>query len=220
MPHPITIQPTDDGSHTLFSPSTRETYHSTRGAVGESLHVFIQTGLLACTNQKLRVLEFGFGTGLNAYLTALFSENFEHINYTSIEKFPLENSLHEQLNFARIYGNRPDLFQQIYSCEWETENSISDTFSLKKIKADFTETDLKDDYYNLIFFDAFSPEKQPELWTETVFRKIYQATAAGGILTTYCAKGAVRRALQAAGFAVERLPGALGKREMLRGRKR
>ncbi len=213
------LKQTEDGSHTLYVTAIDETYHSVHGATNESLHVFIHAGFDLYRKKELNILEVGFGTGLNAYLTALSAEEGNKtVHYTSVEKYPIGEETWTQLNFAGNDADKQALFEKIHSTEWEKEICITDNFYLQKIQADFCNLDLKDDF-DLIYYDAFSPEKQPELWTESIFQKLYLHTKPEGILTTYCAKGSVRRAMQAAGFTVERIPGPKGKREMLRARK-
>lgn len=209
------LQETEDGSHTLYLPEIDETYHSTHGAVNESRHVFLRAGFDCCPKPELYVLEVGFGTGLNAYLTALESECKSLVHYYTVEKFPLAEAAWSQLNFAARCGGDEALFQAIHAAAWGCDVELSPKFHLQKIEADFTCLSLHKQF-DLIYYDAFSPEKQPELWTEAIFEKLYALTSKGGILTTYCAKGSVRRAMQAAGFAVERILGPKGKREMLR----
>jgi tRNA U34 5-methylaminomethyl-2-thiouridine-forming methyltransferase MnmC len=212
------LRQTEDGSHTLYVPSIDETYHSIHGAINESRHVFIEAGLSLIEKDEIRVLEIGLGTGLNAFLTAIYGEKTgKKISFTSIEKFPLEEVIWQQLNYGSALNNY-SLFTDIHAAAWEQEVVITPNFTLMKLQADLKSLSLSSEY-DCIFFDAFSPEKQAELWTEDIFKNLYKHTADGGILTTYCAKGAVRRAMQAVGFEVERIPGPFGKREMLRARK-
>lgn len=206
---------TEDGSHTLYVPSIDETYHSTHGAINESLHVFIHAGFELCAKQEIKVLEMGFGTGLNAYLTALASQAKKAVHYTSVEKYPLPEAVWRSFNYASAYGENQTLFEQIHLSAWNDEIQLTPNFYLNKMEADFSAITLHEKF-DLIFFDAFSPEKQPELWSLPIFEKLYAHTEATGILTTYCAKGAVRRAMQAAGYTVQRIAGPVGKREMLR----
>lgn len=212
------LRETEDGSHTLYVPVIDETYHSIHGAVNESKHVFIEAGLSLIEKQEIKVLEIGFGTGLNALLVAIYAQNSgKRISYTSIEKYPIEELVWEQLNYGEVLSSTK-LFNTLHRVAWGSKAVITPNFSLKKLQADLKSLSLSDQY-DCIFFDAFSPEKQAELWTEDIFRYIYTHTADNGVLTTYCAKGAVRRVLQAVGFKVERIPGPVGKREMLRARK-
>ena len=205
---------TEDGSHTLYVPEINESYHSIHGAIQESLHVFVEAGLNHCVKNNIRVLEVGFGTGLNAFLTCLASKN-KHIDYVGIEKNPLPEECRKSLNYGNFYGDAADIFEKIHAAEWGPPFPITANFTLCKLQGDFLSLPLPDKY-DVIFYDAFSPEKQPELWTETAFQKLFNHSSNGGIATTYCAKGAVRRAMQAAGYTVERLAGFNGKREMLR----
>jgi len=209
---------TSDGSHTLFVPEIDECYHSSHGAIQESRHIFIEAGLKQCANAKLKVLEIGFGTGLNAFLTLIEAENNQkNIHYSSLELFPVEIEKALQLNYTDGYSTEfRKHFELLQTSPWNTNVQISPYFSLEKIEADFTTFELSTKY-DVIYFDAFSPEKQPEMWSLLQFEKIAKQCNPGAILTTYCAKGIVRRAMQAAGFTMERLPGPPGKREILRG---
>ncbi len=216
------IEITADGSHTLFVPELNEHYHSVNGAVQESKHVFIDSGLHHCTENEINVFEVGFGTGLNAFLTLLDAKSStKTVHYIGIEAYPLNADTISKLNYSQNYSSHhQNLFSKLHSVEWETETSITPTFFLTKLKADLTEFDwskLKD--INLIYFDAFAPEKQPDMWTQSIFDNLYDVAARGAVMTTYCAKGVVRRMMQQAGFVVERLPGPPGKREMLRATK-
>jgi tRNA U34 5-methylaminomethyl-2-thiouridine-forming methyltransferase MnmC len=209
---------TSDGSHSLFVPEIDECYHSTYGAVQESRHIFIDAGLRQCHKTEIYVLEIGFGTGLNAFLALLEAERSEKkINYISLELFPVEINKALQLNYPDILA--PDnrkVFRQMHTCAWNEEIQVTPFFGLNKIKTDFLEFVFKNNF-DVVFFDAFSPDKQPEMWSNKQFEKIYAHCNPGAILTTYCAKGIVRRTMQSAGFEVERIPGPPGKREMLRG---
>lgn len=208
---------TEDGSHTLYSDSVGECYHSQHGAVQESEHIFIKSGWEKCTRKDVNILEIGFGTGLNAFLTVLRAQkDKKHVHYTTIELFPVESNITDQLNYPeQVDINSTDLFRQLHTAEWQKPAAVTPYFTLEKINADFTTLDLTESY-DLIYFDAFSPEKQAEMWTQECFEKIFAHANPEAILVTYCAKGYVRRALQAAGFTVERLQGPPGKREMLR----
>ena len=211
---------TEDGSHTLFVPEIDECYHSTHGAIQESRHVFIDAGLKQCVKSEINVLEIGFGTGLNAFLTMIEAEKIgKRICYTSLEKYPVNTENIFQLNYPNeiATANREN-FEKLHTSEWNENIQISPFFSLKKIEADFTSFTFNE-MFDVIFFDAFSPEKQPEMWTEELFKTLFTHCNTDAILTTYCAKGFVRRAMQEVGFEVERLPGPPGKREILRARK-
>lgn len=208
---------TEDGSHTLFVPGIDECYHSTHGAIQESRHIFLEAGLKQCIKQEIRVLEIGFGTGLNAFLTLLEAEGSgKHIHYTSLELYPVEVEKALQLNYpAEIAPDKKIFFDRLHTSPWNAETEITPNFTLKKIETDFTGY-IFEGKLDVVYFDAFSPEKQPEMWSKELFEKIYLHCNPGAILTTYCAKGIVRRAMQEAGFTVERLPGPPGKREILR----
>ena len=213
---------TDDGSDTLFVRELGEHYHSTFGAIQESMHVFIEAGLKKCSQSPITVFEVGFGTGLNSWLTALEAERTNQIiRYISVEKFPLPPIIWERLNYPNVIrGGDPELFRKIHQAEWDKEVKISDNFFILKLSSDLTEFDYSGlPLFDLIYFDAFSPDKQPELWHSSIFRNISDQCAPEAKIVTYCAKGAVRRSLTEVGFAAERIPGPPGKREMLRGTK-
>ena len=212
------IKKTLDGSHTIYVPEIGEHYHSVNGAVQESRHVFIDAGLKVCEKNEIHIFEIGFGTGLNAFLAFLEAEQSgKNIIYTAVELYPLTEDETNQLNYSEYIGKgMEEQFRAIHAAKWNIETKISSHFAIKKNLEDFTVYDLQEKY-DVIFFDAFSPEKQPEMWTENIFSRLYEHCNAGAILATYCAKGAVRRAMQTAGFFVERLPGPSGKREILRG---
>lgn len=213
------IRFTEDGSTTLYIPEMNENYHSIHGAIQESMHVFIQSGLYQKQSmEEIRIFEMGFGTGLNCFLSFLHSGK-SRIWYTALEKYPLEQKLIEQLNFTeKIIKNNSiqDFFNSIHSIDWNNlPINVYESFSLQKCKGDILDysTDKK---FDLIYYDAFAPQFQPELWTQQVFRKMYSFLNPNGILVTYCAKGEVRRNMLKSGFQVERISGPPGKREMLR----
>ena len=209
---------TSDGSKTIHLPEWNEQYHSKHGAIQEALHVFIKNGLDLFQNEKVALLEIGFGTGLNAFITFLeASKRNLEIAYTGVEAYPVALEEIKELNYqevlnAEIYA---EYFDKMHAAAWENSIEISEKFSLLKRKQFFK--DINDTgAYNLIYFDAFGARVQPELWSEDIFAKMYKALKLKGVLVTYSAKGSVRRAMQAVGFEVERLPGPPGKREMLR----
>lgn len=221
MEQKVQIESTADGSHTLFVPSLNEHYHSVNGAKQESEHIYINAGLLHFTKEKLNLLEIGFGTGLNAYLTLLITEQTtKHIDYTSLELYPLSIDIVKDLNYVENSDSKyKSLYLKLHESEWNCKIEITPSFYLTKIQTDFSQLDLPDNsdiLFDVIYFDAFAPEKQPEMWSQEIFNYLYSKTNRGGILTTYCAKGVVRRMLQQAGYCVERLAGPPGKREILR----
>jgi tRNA U34 5-methylaminomethyl-2-thiouridine-forming methyltransferase MnmC len=211
---------TADGSHTFYVPELKEHFHSIHGAIQESNHVFIRNGLFKCNKQKLVVLETGFGTGLNVLLTLLHKGERE-IRYFSLEKYPLSANEYNRLNYPDLIpGNTQSLFLTIHQCEWNKEAEIVPGFLLTKLQADLTDFSFKHlPCFDLIYFDAFAPGKQPEMWSEPVFSKIAEHTSQGGIFVTYCTQGEVRRTLTRAGFFMQRIPGPPGKKEMLFGEK-
>ena len=215
------LEQTADGSYTLYVPELDEHYHSVKGALTESQHIFIDMGLKHSTVPSPRILEIGLGTGLNCFLTLLTAEETErHIHYTGIERYPLDMETISKLDYPSLIhkGHETDYFA-IHQTPWEKDVELSPWFTLHKLKGDFTCYTF-DKGYDIIYFDAFAPEKQPEMWEQSLFDKLYHVLNEGGILTTYCAKGVVRRMLQTAGFKVERLPGPPGgKREILRATK-
>ena len=209
---------TGDGSHTLYVSELDEHYHSIHGAIQESDHVFIINGLDYCKADQVCIFETGFGTGLNAFLSAIYSVTHnKKIFYTSIEKYPLSESIINSLNYKEFVEERyAYLFEKIHSCRWDLKQDILPGFTLLKIKGDLLTSSLKG-HYDTIFFDAFGPEKQPDMWTDEVLGKISEITAPGGILVTYCVKGSVQRSLKKSGFNISLLPGPPGKRFVLRG---
>lgn len=215
------IRQTKDGSVTLFVPGLNEHYHSINGALQESMHVFIRAGLEASWQNatELAILEIGFGTGLNALLTlqqTLLQK--KKVFYHTLEKFPLPLALIEQMHFENFILN-PELLDYLpilHTAPWDSPVGITPNFTLEKTEADLQTYSFNPEQYHLIYFDAFAPEKQPELWTEDIFRKLFNALKPNGSLVSYCAKGSFKRSLKAAGFRVEALPGPPGKREMTR----
>ena len=203
-----------DGSHTLYLSNLNEHYHSTFGAISESMHIFIRHGLQALNQNPVRLLEAGFGTGLNAWLTLIEGESAGRtIDYTGIEKFPLEMDTIRQLNYPALLKKDDSVFLRLHEVEWERSHKLTPGFTLTK-----TRTDLQlfstEQSFNLIYFDAFAPEIQPELWSAELFERLGRMMIPGGILVTYSAKGMVRRNLLHAGFQVAKHPGPAGKREI------
>jgi len=219
----VEIRETLDGSQTLYLGELDEHYHSTFGAVQESQHVFIQAGFNQCPQSDIRVLEIGFGTGLNCYLTLLAGLiSGKKVWYSAIEKFPIPEEVWGKLIFSHHFpDSNPEWFSLIHQAQWNGEAEIHPQFILHKIESDLLDMGWeKLPFVDLVYFDAFSPEKQPELWSRSIFEMIFDRLNSEGILVTYCAKGDVRRILQSVGFVVERIPGPPGKREMIRATKR
>lgn len=216
----IEIIKTSDGSQTLYLPEMEEQYHSVNGAVTESEYVYIDKGYHYCKNDPVTVFEIGFGTGLNCLLTALSAtEQKRFTTYYSIEKYPLEDSVIRQLTYGEaISEEATEIFKKIHSCEWNIPVKITNYFKLIKLRSDLINDNLTlKEACDVIYFDAFGPDKQPEMWTPSIFKKIFEIVAPGGVLVTYSAKGEVRRQLTSCGFKMERLPGPPGKNQMLRG---
>lgn len=231
---PFQIRKTADGSDTILIPALEEHYHSIYGAIQEARHVFINAGLKAISEHinPVNILEVGLGTGLNCFLTFLENQSFptpgdagvirdpRYICYTAIEAYPLDNDLVFKLNYLEKLNESKsaEIFTAFHHSPWNQKNKITERFDLTKLSiklADFLP--VPGVVFDLIYFDAFGPKAQPEMWTEEVFEKMYSALKPGGILVTYCAKGEVKRTLKSVGFRVETLPGPPGKREMTRG---
>jgi tRNA U34 5-methylaminomethyl-2-thiouridine-forming methyltransferase MnmC len=213
---------TADGSGTLYSEKLNDHFHSVNGAITESRHVFIKNGYLNKTDSgHLTVFEVGFGTGLNCLLTALAAAEYcQEISYYTIEKYPLPDDILMTLNYGQFFGSEGlMLYDRICRSPWDKITLVNPMFELCKIKADFLVTPVPVSP-DLIYFDAFGPDKQPEMWTSDMFKKLCEAASPNACIVTYSAKGEVRRQLAAAGFFMERLPGPPGKREMLRGIKK
>lgn len=210
---------TNDGSSSLFVPELNETYHSIHGAIAEAKHVFLKKGLEEKKHLEIvRILEVGFGTGLNCLLTYLKSKNENlNIEYTGIEKYPITPEELKAVNYG-IELNAVKEFDEINKSEWENIAVISDNFKLKKLKFDLESDDLIGPF-DLVYFDAFAPNKQAAMWTSEIFTKIYNQLEKDGLLVTYCCQGQVKRTLKEVGFEVQKTDGPPGKREMLTARK-
>lgn len=213
---------TGDGSVTIHLPEWDEQYHSKHGAVQEAKHVFLKMGLhhwlASNATRSLKILEIGFGTGLNAFLTMLEAERMQlDVDYHGVEAYPVAQDEIELLNYPESVNatNAKASFQKMHSIAWEQPTSITDRFVLCKVNKKFEQIDAAN-LFDLIYFDAFGARVQPELWGEDIFSSMYKALRTNGVLVTYAAKGSVRRAMISAGFQVEKLPGPPGKREMLR----
>lgn len=226
---------TSDGSTTIQIEDWNEQYHSIHGAIQEANHVFLKHGLFFYSDKlsqtesqsietpeskPISILEIGFGTGLNAFLTLIEAEKLKlNINYVGVEAYPVQLDEIVQLNYVELISEkRADIFKNMHANSWEVEHQITPNFQLEKQEKFFQ--DISDiDTFDIIYFDAFGARVQPELWTEDIFKIMFNALKENGVLVTYSAKGSVRRAMQTVGFIVERLPGPPGKREMLRATK-
>lgn len=214
---------TEDGSSTLYSEVFQSHYHSTHGAINESMHVFIEYGLSfynksGHTHANISILEYGLGTALNALLTAETIKNDDRvIKYTSLEAYPISTQQHHDLNYGQL-RSATELFDKIYAAPWGQMIPITPNFSLRKIETKFEDYEA-DQQYDIIYYDAFAPTSQAHLWEEAMMKKCHENLKKGGILVTFSAKGSFKRALKSVGFEVERLPGPPGKREMTRATK-
>jgi tRNA U34 5-methylaminomethyl-2-thiouridine-forming methyltransferase MnmC len=213
---------TQDGSTTIHLTDLNESYHSKHGAIQEAYHVFIKHGLSLFQGKSVSILEIGFGTGLNTFITYLEGlKSYHHINYTGIEAYPISSSEVSQMNYVQQLKatQAASVFEHIHQCPWEIPHSISPEFTLTKRQQLFHDiTDVNT--YDLIYFDAFGFRVQPELWSEDVFQLMFNALKNEGVLVTYACRSSIKKAMLAVGFEVEKLPGAPGKREMLRAFKR
>ena len=214
---------TEDGSHSLFVPDLKETYHSFHGALQESRHVFIEKGL-SDYNEKfnaisIQVLEIGLGTGLNALLTAEWAQvNQVAVEMISIEAYPIPSDMVTKLNYPALLGkdHADEWFQSIHGTPWETRSEIHPLFHLRKVNSKLESYPLPSQQFQVIFFDAFAPNKQAELWELDILGKIYNSQATNSYFVTYCAKGQLKRDLKSLGYEVETLEGSPGKKEMVR----
>lgn len=209
---------TADGSHSLLSENFNVSYHSKHGAIQESQHVFINAGLLhrSKTKQVLNVLEIGFGTGLNALMTLQIAEQHQlKINYQTYEAYPISDTHVSELNYATQLDIDPSILDHLHHCDWNTPHIIQPYFQFTKWLKRFEEITDKDQF-DVIYFDAFAPNAQTELWEKPLLQKMYDALKPEGVLTTYCAKGVVKRCFKTIGFELESIPGPPGKREMTR----
>lgn len=212
---------TEDGSHSVFVPALNEHYHSVHGAMTESMHVFIDAGFhyVVPGRTTLNILEVGFGTGLNALLTFIYAAQADvSINYFAVEPYPLNNEMLGQLNYPVLQdvANAGAVFMSMHNAPFDVASAISEKFVMQKVSERFEVSVLPVSFFDLVYFDAFSPAVQPELWTREVFDIAAKAMKPGAVLVTYCCKGEVKRQLRAAGFDVKKIPGPPGKREMIR----
>lgn len=208
---------TEDGSSSLKLDDFDEQFHSIHGAYSESMHVYINAGFKALSAyDTVSVLEMGLGTGLNAFLTYL-NQSPQTVRYHAVEAFPLQENEWSKLSFPGFdVPEHREFFNKIHQCGVGEWCPLTDTFILKKSIARFEELSFEPNQYDLVYYDAFSPDVQPELWTSDLFAKIYDSMRENALLVTYCAKGVVKRALKSVGFVLESLPGPLGKREITR----
>ena len=211
---------TNDGSHTLDAPFLGEHYHSLHGAVSESIHVYIENGIAAINKKcKITILEVGFGTGLNAFLSLHHARsNNLKTRYITFETRPLHLNLARKLNYGEIIGNDCSDFIRLHELSWNSVHRTEDLFVLEKIRQPIENIQYENEF-DIVFFDAFGPRYQPELWGKNIFRKIFRSLKFGGILVTFCAKGQVKRDMGDIGFRVDAIPGPPGKREMIRAHK-
>lgn len=233
MHHKLIV--TEDGSHSLFVEELNEHYHSVHGAIRESKHVFMEAGLKymstlkASTESKsshIRILEVGFGTGLNTFLTILESQKLPNtIDYVTLEAYPLSSDVITSLNYSSLLVEQSNaamalqlLFNMMHLAEWDTTVGLTSKFKLHKIHSTLQQAELKEQF-DLVYYDAFGPTAQPEMWEHAIFAKLWDVMSEDAVLVTYCAKGSVKRILKAIGFQVEALPGPPGKREMIRATK-
>lgn len=213
----IKIITTNDGSHSLLNEELQETYHSRHGAIQESVYVFISQGLDRVRHlSSIRVLEVGFGTGLNAFLAAQWAaQQQKPIHYFSLERYPVPESIWAVLNYSGA-GVERELFEKLHRAPWQQWAPIDSYFSIYKIESSLQEADLKQQQADVIFFDAFAPNKQPDMWELPMLEKVVATLNQGGVFVTYCAKGQLKRDLKSLGLEVQSLPGPPGKREMVR----
>lgn len=215
----LEIITTSDGSHSLLNTLLKESYHSHHGALQESLHVFIERGLkffIAENNPaSIQIFEVGFGTGLNALLTLQHAVKSKiHITYTSVDTLPLDKNIWSNLNFAGTSDDK-EYFSRLHSVEWDLTQKISEEFNLLKLKSSLQTVELGS-AYDIVYFDAFAPSKQPEMWEYKLLERVAFAMRSGGVFVTYCAKGQLKRDLKDLGLTVETLAGPPGKKEMIR----
>lgn len=223
------VQITLDGSHTINLPEWNVTYHSSFGAIRESRHVYIKAGLeYALQNAVLKnsskyIFEMGFGTGLNALLTLEYAlQHQQEIYYHAVETDPLAPQEASLLNYTHQLSNPSlkELFEKMHRSSWDLEVMVHPLFTLHKTKQSLQTATLKNNRFNIVYYDAFAPCVQPELWSKPIFQKMYNLLQEEGVLVTYSSKGEVRRTMQDVGFTVEKIPGPPGKREIVRGLKK
>ncbi|MEI6681902.1 MAG: tRNA (5-methylaminomethyl-2-thiouridine)(34)-methyltransferase MnmD [Bacteroidota bacterium] len=228
----LVVTRTADGSDTVFRPDLNQHYHSTFGAVQETRQIFIENGFLHSISKKqpgnrssseiLHILEIGFGTGLNALMTLIEAEKRKiNLHYTSVEPYPLDETCWMVLNYPDLPGSADysRQFSELHQAAWNRPVNLTPKFILHKVREKIEHFQPDFGTFDLVYFDAFGPDAQPELWTEEIFRNVGMGMAPGAVLVTYSVKGTVVRALRAAGFTTEKLPGPPGKRHILRATK-
>jgi len=208
---------TKDGSHSLFVPDLNENYHSVHGSISEAIHIFVNSGLLSHPKKNINILEIGFGTGLNTLLT-LENIKSRKVHYTSLEPYPISSEIYNKLNFHTLTNSNSETFLKLHRSDWEKEVFISENFTLYKTQTRLHNF-ISEKKFDVIYFDAFSPDKQTEMWTIKVFEKCFNLLNKDGFLITYCAKGIFRRTLKSVGLEVISLDGPPGKRQMTRANK-
>jgi len=211
---------TEDGSHSMFSEKHGVSYHSKYGAIQETEHVFINAAFRhQLPSSSLSILDIGFGTGLNAYMTYLEAISKKvNVNYVGIEAYPISLEEAQQFNYAQQLKQDNSTFLKLHESDWDIPHKVSEFFIFEKNQTRFENLNFKNQF-DIIYFDAFAPNAQPELWEENVLQKMFDALKVNGVLTTYCAKGVVKRTLKKVGFEIDAIPGPPGKREMTRGKK-
>lgn len=213
---------TADGSKTIFIPEMDENYHSGHGALQEAVHVFIKNGLtLFLEKKEISVFEMGFGTGLNALLSLIEAEkNALKVQYVGIEAFPVEEQMALEMNYTSLLGEEYEhVFQRMHYLPWGTDQELTPNFTFRKVFAKIEEHIPETEHFDIVYYDAFGPRAQQDMWDLSILAKMYDMLKPGGVLVTYCAKGQVKRDLKAIGFKIEALPGPPGKREMTRATK-
>lgn len=217
----LRIFETQDGSHSIFAEQFGVSYHSKYGAIQETQHVFIDAALRfkAVLQKDIRILEMGLGTGLNAYMTYLEARKRNlQVHYTGVEAYPVTQEQWQQLNYEEqldVAEDEKGIFEYLHNCSWDETHLINGNFTFLKRHIHFEDL-LLEQNFDIVYYDTFAPNAQPELWEQKLFQKMYDALRKDGILVTYCAKGEVKRTMKSVGFEVERLKGPPGKREMTR----
>jgi len=213
---------TGDGSKTIRIIDLEENYHSSHGALQEAMHVFIENGLKATDKKDLNIFEMGFGTGLNAFITGVVAKDIgKHVFYQGVEAYPVSKEELEALSYSNLLGEEnKEVFDRVHDVEWERKQIISDHLEVLKNESKLEDLSLQDNFFDVIYYDAFGPRTQSEVWSVNLFQKMYDSLKKGAFLVTYCAQGQVKRNMKAVGFEIEKLAGPPGKREMTRAWKR